>query len=261
MRKALIVCVIAAGAFCALASAAQAVKKFESTVAWTHIEKPTGDDDPTLMGTVTSESPKCIKGRKVAVTDELSNTLTKTTDANGIFGLSNIEIFETLPGWVYDTQLKKKKFGKEGRRKICLPDSATFTFIEDQIPTTISDLAYDGGTNTFTGTLVSEDPACLFQRGVEIYDTADFNAPIGSTTSDNAGAFAYTHISVPPPGMYDAYAPISSYLAFEPDGDGVAGTCAAADSNDISIGAARRAPGESSGDRATKGSLGLSKAG
>ena len=219
MRRLFIVTAVAVSAGFVVPAVASATKKFESTVAWTHTVDTPAKLDPFLFATVTSESPKCIKGRRVVITDELDERLTKTTDADGIFGLSREDTISELPGSEYDTKLQRKKFGKKGKKKICLPDSATFTFIKEPVSTSINDLSFDAGTNTFTGTLVSENPKCVQQRDVGIYDLTGLQN-IGVTESEGTGAFTYTHGEAPSPGTYDAYADTINYVTFKPNGDG-----------------------------------------
>ncbi|MDX6587058.1 MAG: hypothetical protein QOI31_1531 [Solirubrobacterales bacterium] len=265
MTKGLTLGAVALCVLCAVPSVAGAAAKFESTVAWTDVDFDPAPGGPVLIGTVTSESPKCVKGRKVVITDETSAKVTKTTDADGAFGLTGDEISIELPGYHYDTDLQKKKFGKKGKRKTCLPDSATATFTENGngIATTISDFAFNDQTNTFSGTLVSADPRCVANRTVGIFHTLDGQefTPKGETSSDGTGAFSYTHNEEPEAGSWDGFADQTAFTDFEEDGDVLFGLCDYADSNDVEIGPPRRAYGGDPSTRSTDDSLGLSKAG
>jgi hypothetical protein len=232
MRKLFIVTAVAVCAVCVVPAVASAAKKFESTVAWTHVNKVESPDLPVLMGTVTSESPKCVKNRSVEVSG--SGSVTKKTDEEGVFGVSSNEISEDL-GDDMEASVLKRKFGPRKKRKVCLPASgAEFTIAEGS--TSVSDFSYNEETNTFSGTMVSSEPLCVDSRELEIdrFDGVDFT-PIGFTTSDSNGAFSFTHNEALEPGAYDAFGNAISSIDFEPSGDGSSLNCQAFDSNDVDI--------------------------
>jgi hypothetical protein len=164
-----------------------------------------GDPDRLFVGEITSDSPKCVKKRRVTLVDAASNSISVKTGSDGQF-VFGTEAFQDLPaGPPLVATAGKVAFGKKNRKVVC-KTSASATFTDSANEVTITNFAFDDPTNTFTATLTSPDPFCVANRSIPLFRSDDVTSDeVASAVADAGGTLSVTLPGEPQSGSYEFF--------------------------------------------------------
>lgn len=225
---------VALSAICCMPATAMAGKtKVETTVRWTDVNPIAGpnNNSPFYFGQVSSSNSKCVSKRKLTILDDGDKIKVKA-NANGRF-VATPGDFVGLPSATTKVTADPLSLGK---KKACKSDSANASLSFEE--TTLNDLAFVDATNTFTGTIGTEEPFCAGGRKMKLFrdDGVNFTQE-GSAFSSDSGDYSIALAGEPDPGQWSAITD-DYYLAstFQSGNMAVTG-CVGATSNIVTIGA------------------------
>jgi hypothetical protein len=143
-----------------------------------------------IAGEVTSPSPRCLSGRVIRVDASGLPVTTVTSDAEGAFQIAVPELPAGAAGLTL-TALRPPP----GGQRACKPDATGLSLDQG---------ALTGGVNsvTFGGRLSSNEPACVPERTIEVYEVTSDPSFVGFNFTDAAGDWVLAAAA----GTYEARA-------------------------------------------------------
>lgn len=187
----------------------------------TTVKLKRGAADGALVGRVRSPARGCERGRPLLFVPETEAASLESTDRDGRFRVS-VALVTLALGESFRIVALPRGIGR-GRE--CERDRTRV--LVEVVDVSFGSFAFDDGTNTFTGSIQSEDGRC--EDGVDTYlarfeSTGFFERQLTSSTSPS-GAFSFP-VEEPSPGRWRAAVPGSLLDAeIRPDGSASASYC------------------------------------
>lgn len=209
-------CVVGLSLLAFAPASGAAIKKIRSTVVLSEAEVIDEGQVVNVRGSIKSPHRRCRGGRTVKLSHAGIDLGQVTTDGAGKFtipvGFAEYQYQDyPLVAGAYTATVKKKRFGKRKRARLCKTDSAVLT-VTDAITT--GTISFDGGASTFSGDFDSTEPDCINGRlWALLYSTDSFQNYTVVSGQNPSGEF------LPPDGSWtyqETPMPAGEYLAFTP---------------------------------------------
>ena len=177
-------------------TAAQAdTQTVKTTLKLQHLQP--GESSSFISGKLSSPKAACTKGRKLEALARLnadSGQGTSLSDGTFQIGLGGFE--DVMQSNGYEASVRKKTIGKGNKKTVCKADEADVKYKSFFSGTSI---AYADGA--FSGSMVSDDRACLGFRTIDVTKEADGGGLMVQADEDGNWTLPWSN---PSPGIYRA---------------------------------------------------------
>ncbi|MDX6588608.1 MAG: hypothetical protein QOI31_3081 [Solirubrobacterales bacterium] len=189
---------IAALALCVLVMPTVAQADTETVITTLKLQRLQPDESSSFIsGKLSSPKAACTKGRKLeALARSNADSGLGTSLSDGSFQIELGGFEDVFSSNGYEASVRKKTIGQGNKKTVCKADQADVKYKSVFSGTTIT---YANGA--FSGSMVSDDPACLPFRTIDVTEESVGGGQMAQADEDGNWTLAWSN---PNPGIYRA---------------------------------------------------------